>query len=531
MKAVIYCRVSSKEQVDGTSLESQESACREYAARNGLIISHVFVERGESAKFADRTQLLEMLAYCHKPEHDVGQLLVWKVDRLARNVGDHFNIKANLLKLNIAVVSVTEPIDAKPEGKLLETILAGFAQFDNDIRAARTLQGMRRRIQEGISPWRAPFGYKSATLRGSKKTEPDQPDQPTFGLLQQAWKEYATGKYTKAHVLEQLTSCGLRTRAGKRLSKQSFDYILSDVYYAGFLRDPWDGQEHMGRHIPMVSRATFDAVQQIIAGRSRAVPHRTERSEFPLRSLVRCASCEHTLTGAFSRGRSNVYPYYRCYYRNCEKHESHPAASVHQEFVGFLNGISKEEHLVAHLRNSILRVWQNRASTNRELQAKREIDSKRVQEQQERLIRMMIDQLITEREFLVQREILASQMSDAWTGSADDNVEPETVLNSLDAICLPLMDLGGTWDRIRTDLKRRFQQIALPSGYVLGRIGTARKGHLFSLLETFEAPGASLVPLAGQTWNQLAREIQAFAAIFRDASPEEANTSEDGIAA
>lgn len=57
---------------------------------------------------------------------------VHTVDRLARNVGDHFNIKASLLKLDVNVVSVTEPIDAKPEGKLLETILAGFAQFDND---------------------------------------------------------------------------------------------------------------------------------------------------------------------------------------------------------------------------------------------------------------------------------------------------------------------------------------------------------------------------------------------------------------
>ena len=88
MNAVIYCRVSSKEQVDGTSLESQEIACKEYAARNHLNVVRIFVERGESAKFADRTQLLELLDFCGKREHDVQQLLVWKVDRLARNVGD-----------------------------------------------------------------------------------------------------------------------------------------------------------------------------------------------------------------------------------------------------------------------------------------------------------------------------------------------------------------------------------------------------------------------------------------------------------
>jgi len=252
MNAVVYCRVSSKEQVNGTSLESQEIACREYALHHQLKILRVFIERGESAKFADRTQLLELLAFCQERKHGIKQLLVWKVDRLARNVGDHFNIKATLGKLDVAVISVTEPIDTRPEGKLLEAILAGFAQFDNDIRAARTLQGMRRKIQEGISPWRAPLGYKSSTALGAKKTQPDQPDEPTFGLLQRAWNEFATGRYTKTQVLALMTSRGLKTRAGKRLTKQSLDYVFSDPYYAGILRDPWNGQQHLGRHMPMV---------------------------------------------------------------------------------------------------------------------------------------------------------------------------------------------------------------------------------------------------------------------------------------
>ena len=64
MNAVIYCRVSSRDQVEGTSLESQERSCREYATKHNLTISRVFIEEGESAKFADRTQLLELLSYC-----------------------------------------------------------------------------------------------------------------------------------------------------------------------------------------------------------------------------------------------------------------------------------------------------------------------------------------------------------------------------------------------------------------------------------------------------------------------------------
>src|SRR6266699_796032 len=149
MNGVIYCRVSSKEQIEGTSLESQRLACEEYARSNNIRILKVFVEQGESAKFADRAQLIELLDFCRENKGRVQILLVWKVDRFARNVSDHFNIKASLLKYDVHIVSATEQIASNPEGKLMETILAGFAQFDNDIRATRTVQGMRRRIQEG----------------------------------------------------------------------------------------------------------------------------------------------------------------------------------------------------------------------------------------------------------------------------------------------------------------------------------------------------------------------------------------------
>lgn len=121
MNGIIYCRVSSKEQTQGTSLESQELACKEYARTKTIKILKVFVEQGESAKFADRTQLLELIEFCRQNKGKVQDLLVWKIDRFARNVGDHFNIKATLLKYGVRIVSVTEPIDSNPEGKLMET--------------------------------------------------------------------------------------------------------------------------------------------------------------------------------------------------------------------------------------------------------------------------------------------------------------------------------------------------------------------------------------------------------------------------
>jgi DNA invertase Pin-like site-specific DNA recombinase len=515
MNVVIYCRVSSKEQVEGTSLVSQELACKEYATRNRWDVVRVFVERGESAKFADRPQLLEMLAFCAKRDQNIEQLLVWKVDRLARNVGDHFNIKAGLLKYGVYVVSVTEPIDAKPEGKLLETILAGFAQFDNDIRAARAVQGMRRKIQEGIFPWQPPLGYKSARP-GDKKTGPDQPDQPAFGLIQQGWTEFATGAYSKAQMLRLLTSRGLRTRAGTPLSNQGIDHLFGNSFYAGIIRDPWSGEEISGRHLPMVSRETFNAVQQVISRRNRSIPHVALRPEFPLRTFVRCGNCELPLTGSFSRGRSKVYPYYHCNRRSCGDHGNYPLAEVHEEFSRFLDDISPDRHSIAHFKEYVHQIAESWEVSRGLLRERRELEVKRNKEQNEQLIRMKMEQVITDEEFRAQRLVLTRRLAEPEGSSSEMEKAPKSILDNLDAICAPLMHLADVWRAVPIRFQRRFQHLMIPAGYVFGGVGTAQKGHVLSFLELSLPVDTNAVHPTGESWNQLCVEIRELAEIFRE---------------
>jgi site-specific DNA recombinase len=515
MNAVIYCRVSSKEQVEGTSLESQQIACREYADRNQLTVQHVFIERGESAKFADRPQLLEMLAFCAKRENGIKQALVWKVDRLARNVGDHFNIKAGLMKQGISVVSVTEPIDAKPEGKLLETILAGFAQFDNDIRAARCTQGMRRKIQEGLFPWKPPLGYKSANRPGSKKTLPDVPDQPAFGIIQKGFEEFAAGHLTKADLQRLFIDRGLRSRRGGALAPQAVDYMLSDEFYAGVVRDPWSGERFPGKHLPTISQRTFNAIQQIVTGRSRSVPHHAIRTEFPLRTFVRCVNCEATLTGAFSRGRSARYPYYHCFRRNCDNRRSYPVTDVHREFEAFLLETSADRHVFDHLREAVGRIGEAAVSSRRSTQEQRLGELKRAKEQSGHLLQLKIDNLLSDEEFKTHRAILSSRIAelDGEVGGRPPEIDP--VLSELDALRVGLSNLASVWQSLAIENRKRFQLLALPQGYIFGRVRTAQKGRLFSLIGASTTSDTSLVHPTCESWHQLADEIRTLATISK----------------
>jgi len=89
MKAIIYCRVSTKEQAEtGYSLEAQERACREFALKNDYKILKAFIEKGESAKTQNRTELQKLIKYSVQYKKEISALIIWKYDRLARNLSD-----------------------------------------------------------------------------------------------------------------------------------------------------------------------------------------------------------------------------------------------------------------------------------------------------------------------------------------------------------------------------------------------------------------------------------------------------------
>ena len=94
MRAVIYCRVSTKEQVDNLSLGTQERVCSEYCQRSGMSVERVFTEEGESAKTTDRPELKQLLEYCRVNHRRLDYLVVYAISRLTRKVEDHVFIKA-----------------------------------------------------------------------------------------------------------------------------------------------------------------------------------------------------------------------------------------------------------------------------------------------------------------------------------------------------------------------------------------------------------------------------------------------------
>lgn len=310
MKCILYPRVSSLAQLDGTSMQTQEAECREWAERNGYTVEAVFREEGVSAKTADRRCLIEALEFLRHQDGEIDAFVVWKIDRFARSSHDYHVLRASLLGMGCHLISVTEPIDDSPAGRLMGSIIADIAQFDNEVRAQRAKTSMQELAQSGYWVWMAPTGYACArTPDGRPTLEPDE----HAPAISRAFEMILSGK-TQADARRFLHAAGVRGARGGTLSAQGVRQILENPIYAARLVSKLTGGVPVpGRWGPLVSSSVFDRVQGILTGTAQQVPRHRTREEFPLRGWVRCGICERPMTASFSRGKSGKrYPYYHC---------------------------------------------------------------------------------------------------------------------------------------------------------------------------------------------------------------------------
>lgn len=152
-KAVVYIRVSSKEQVDGASLEVQERACIEYAENelNCDLATKPFREEGKSAKTANRPELIRMLEYVRAHKGEIRYAVFYDTSRASRASDSYFGtVKAILNKYGVKVRYATERgVDDTPAGKFLEAVLVGMAEFENNLKGQKVHSSMAERAKQG----------------------------------------------------------------------------------------------------------------------------------------------------------------------------------------------------------------------------------------------------------------------------------------------------------------------------------------------------------------------------------------------
>ena len=464
MQALIYCRVSTKEQTKNLSLPVQRKACTEFCQRQGWKVGKVFVERGESAKTIDRTQLTRLIEYCRDNRDKVEVLVVYSLDRFARNNYDHYTIRALLASFGMTLRSVTQPIDETPTGKLMEGMLAAIAQFDNDQRAEKTSLGMKEAMRRGRWPFPAPLGYRNVrTKNGHKTLEHDADRAP---LVRRAFELFATGIYSKVEVLEQVNLLGLRTTRGNALSKQSFGRMLQHPLYMGRVRNDEWGIDEVAEFSPIVDEHTFFRVQAALRD-SELVgkPKTRNHPDFPLRRFVRCAHCSTPLTGSKSRSRTGRrYAYYHC--AGCSELRVRKEA-LEEEFQQLLELLKPRDEYLEALRESVLEVWHER---QREVEAAAPIIRKqleKLEQKKQRLVQAYLyDEVIDEATYRSELVRLRGEMLVARIQRNEielDELDVEGVLEFAEQVVL---NARRMWSEFPMQLRRKMQKVLFPEGLV-----------------------------------------------------------------
>jgi site-specific DNA recombinase len=486
MKAIIYARVSTKEQVENFSLATQEKVCREYCERAGYDVAGVFVDKGESAKTIDRPEFLRALAFCRESRVDF--FVVYALSRFSRKSHDHAIIGARLKAYGTTLRSATEPIDDTATGRLMETMLAGFAQFDNDVKSDRTVAGMKAALSKGRWPWQPPLGYLTGML----------PDPERAPLIRRAFALTASGQLRREELRGRLAGLGLRGKHGGPVARQTFAPLLRNPIYAGILRAPRWGIEGKGDFEPLVSEEVFYRAQAVLDGRAApTVTHLRDNPDFPLRGFVRC-DCGAPLTGSWSKGRSKRYGNYRCARPG---HVNITKPALERAFTDLLETLKLAPKYHKLFRAIVLDAWAKRHEEAAEAKRVRQKQYKVVEERRERLVAAFVyQQAIDEATYREQLKRLDDEMAVVSAGYVGAIVSEAELKGLLEFAEYVLESPGRVWSEFTLGQRQRFQKIVFPEGLTCersGRIGTAVTSPVFKYLSAIQDEKACLVAPTG----------------------------------
>lgn len=495
LKAIIYCRVSTKEQAEeGLSLQNQEKACIDYANNKGFDRDKIFIEEGESAKTQFRTQLLELLSYCKENAGKIDALIVWKLDRFSRQTSDHFALKATLAKYGVRIYSVTEPIDNSPQGQLMETVLAGFAQFDNDIRSERSKIGMRDRLNEGRWVWKAPIGYvNSKDALGNPTIIADEVNSK---IITQLFEDFSKGVYTQVAIWQMATKRGLKRKNGKPLSKQTISKILTNQIYAGYIYNPWTTELIKGVHRPLVDEKVFYKCQAILKGKTPSVaPRLRNNPTFPLRGFVKCGSCGKPLTGSKPRGRTKSYEYYHCYH--CKGQKNVQKKQMEKDFIKLLAKVKPSKKYIKTFQMVVLDTYKAKYAELNSARFTAEKELAVLENNKRRLVTKFASGDIGKAEYEIALDDIKNEITIKNIAINETIIEEYNVEGILNYGEEFMEDVPKLWKDVDIDQQQRFQQLIFPEGLTYGSdgfiVGTFVLSPVYAIIGTSNGKKSTMV--------------------------------------
>lgn len=341
--AVIYTRVSSKEQADtNQSLETQKKYCLQYALKHELNVLGFFGGTYESAKTDERNEFNRMIRFVRNQHEGISLILVYSLDRFSRTGDNVIFISSELKRRGISIVSVTQPIDVSTHsGVLQQNIQFIFSKYDNDLRREKCITGMKEKLLRGEWTGMVPVGYSFDRSEGRTQriviNEKGKQIAKAF-----AWKIQG---YSNTEIADKLSKSGFKVDK-KRLSE-----ILRNPFYCGYLsHNLLEGQVIKGNHEALITEGTFLQANEMLKKNAQGYKQENKNANIPLKNFVRCAECGTPFTGYIVKAK-NLY-YYKCNKIGCKCNRS--AKGMHSLYADFLKSYQIDQESCGLLKEQLL---------------------------------------------------------------------------------------------------------------------------------------------------------------------------------
>ena len=295
MKYIIYCRKSSEEETRQIqSLETQERILTEYAIKNSFNVVDIIKESRSAKTNNNRPLFTSMLHRIQKGEADC--LFVIHVDRLSRNLIE----AGEIIKLHEEGYLKEIRTPTNLYNSVTTMLYMGFdflfaSHFSRDL-SEKVKAGIQTKLLKGEYPSYAPLGYVN-------KEAKIYPDLVRIKYIKTSFELYSTGEYSLKQLTNLLYKQGFRTRSyGKKIVRSVIHRMLTNPVYYGAIRIK--GQLYKGIHEPIVSKITFDLVQDVLTGKNKS---RQQKHDFLYRDFLKCGNCGCKLTAVIKKQKHNYY--------------------------------------------------------------------------------------------------------------------------------------------------------------------------------------------------------------------------------
>lgn len=261
MNAVIFCRVSSKDQEEaGYSLPSQQKLLTEYASKKDFLIAKPFLISESASGKKQRQAFHEMLKYIQKNKIKI--IICEKTDRFTRNLKDAVALydwldKDEERQLHLVKDNLILHKNSRSQEKLNLDFRIVFSKNYIDNLSEEVKKGQKEKLEQGWLPSKPKLGYKNLEVNGHKTHIIDETTAP---FIRKAFELYATGTYSVERITNFLYEQGFRTRDNNKLVIGRLHAILSDPYYIGI--NIWNGKEYPAKHEPLISKELFQKYKQ-----------------------------------------------------------------------------------------------------------------------------------------------------------------------------------------------------------------------------------------------------------------------------